>query len=250
MSAPAFVYRATVIQYAPTAGPDYLWANTWEFEAPAGLIGDPETSRAIADAFRTFHRQLLLPAFGVDRVVLSTYGPDLPFPPGFATFNYRQAGLSQPGGSPMPLSVVAFVRKEVQRGRDGKIFLRGVLTSSLLNGEEFTTGGGPEFPGALAVHAQNLINGLEGRNARIVLASGPVANVQTRTVTALTPVNARTLQYRTRRKTRLQANSLDALRQIFDDGAVDPGEVPALIDAVRGLLGGSLPPLLPPPSTP
>lgn len=248
MTAPTdFVYRATVIQYAPTDGPDYLWANTWEFSSPGGLIGDAAGAQAIADAFANFHRWVLLPRYGVDRVVLSTYGPDLPFPAGFATFPYRQPGLYAAPGNPLPLEVVAFVRKRVSRGRNGKVFLRGVLTSQMITAEAFTVPepGGPDIANRISQASSGLFSQLQAANARVVLAAGPVGAVQTRDVVALEPVNCRTLQYRTRRKTRFQANALDTLRNAYaSGGGITADEIPAVVEALRRLFGpGNFPQL-------
>ena len=245
---PVFVYRATVVQYVPVEGPDYLFANTHEFTAPAGLLGNADTTRDIALAFRDFHRALLLPAYGVDRVIIGTYGPDLPFPAGFATFPFRAPGQSSLTGRKLPLEVVAFIRKRVGRGRNGKMFLRGVLTSSSIQGEEFVPEAGANFTAAFNGAANTLLNRLTTLGADLVLASGPVPAVQTRIVTQLEAVNARTLKYRTRRKTRLQANSLDVLREIYrSGGGVTIDEIPALVQALRGLLGSGNFPELPAP---
>ncbi len=248
MSAPTFVYRALVIQYAPTDGPDYLWSNTYEFTSPAGLLNNLEQARSIANAFRTFHRRQLLPFYGVDRVVLSTYGPDLPAPPGFASFPYRELGTSNAGGRPLPLEVVAFIRKRVARGRNGKLFLRGVLTTNSIRGEEFSIDFGVDFISNLNIAATQLLNELEAADAELVLASGPLANVQTRTVFALEAVNARTLQYRTRRKTRLQQNALaDLVGAYLDDGGITADEIPVVVRSLRRLFGSRRFPELPSP---
>lgn len=242
-----FVYRANVIQFAPTDGPDYLWANVWEFSSPAGLIGDEAAAAAVANAFATYHRSLLLPLYGVDRVVLSTYGPDLPIAEGFASFPFRLRGTSSAGGSPLPLSNVAFIRKNVARGRDGKIFLRGVLTSLSITGEEFDTTRGVNFPSAHGQAATALLQALQAANARLVIARGPIGAVQTRDVISLEPVNARTLQYRTKRKSRLQQNALERLVQTVSDSAVSAGEVGPMIEALRRLFPSADWPQLPPP---
>ncbi len=248
MTTPVFVYRALVVQYAPTDGPDYVWSNTHEFTAPAGLLGNLEQARSIANAFRTFHRRQLLPAYGVDRVVLSTYGPDLPTPPGFASFPYREQGTSNAGGRPLPLEVIAFIRKRVARGRNGKIFLRGVLTTNSIRGEEFSVDFGVDFVSNLNIAATQLLNDLRAVDAELVMASGPLANVQTRTVFALEAVNARTLQYRTRRKTRLQQNALaDLVSAYTSDGGITVDEIPTVIRSLRRLFGSGRFPELPAP---
>lgn len=248
MTAPTdFVYRAMVVQYAPTDGPDYNWANVHEFTGPPGLLGDRAATQAIAVAFAAFHRSMLNARFGVDRVVLSTYGPDLPFPPGFVVENFRQQGTGPSYGPPLPLSVVLFMRREVQRGRDGKLFLRGFLSEGMLNGEELRVETGRDIPGYVNGRGAALIENLDNAGVTLVLASGPVAAVQTRPVLTLRAVNARSLQYRTRRKTRFQQNALESILGTFGDGSISPSEIPTLIEALRRLFPGRGWPELPPP---
>lgn len=242
MTQTEFIYRVTVISYSPTRGPDYLWANSHEIAAPVGLLGDEELSANVAQAFAVYHRSLLNPMFGVDRVVISTYGPDLPWPPGFAVFPARAGGLG-PSGSPLPLSIVAFVRRNVQRGRDGKLFLRGLLTPVHVAGEAITS----EIADYINTRGALLLSALENLNARMVLASGPAALIQTRTVLSLEAAGARTLQYRTRRKTRFQANAIDDLLRIVDGGGITVDELPTLISALQRLFPGRAWPQLPPP---
>lgn len=230
-----FVYRATVIQFAPTDGPDYLWANQWEFTAQPGFLNDNQRVSDVANAFRLFHQALLLPSYGVDRVVISTYGPDLPFPPGFAVFPYRSRGTNDAGGRPLPLEVVAFARKRVNRGRHGKIFLRGVLTSNAIRAEEFITDAGVDIASGIRQQGNILLATLQTLDVTPVLAVGPISALQTRPVVQIEPVNARTLQYRTRRKTRLQQNAMDNLREVLGDNAIDPSEVATVIQAIERL---------------
>lgn len=231
-----FVYRATVVQYAPTDGPDYLWANTHEFTAPAGLLGDQTNVRAVALAFASYHRSLLNPRYGVDRVVLSTYGPDLPFPPGFASESFRFQGNGTAFGPPLPLSVVLYVRRNVTRGRDGKLFLRGYFSEGMIDGEELREAGSPTLRVYIRERGAELLNALSALDCQLVLASGPIAALQTRPVLSLEAVNARTLQYRTRRKTRLQQNALGQIASAFADGSLSPEEIPQVLDGLRRLL--------------
>lgn len=248
MDAPLpFVYSATVIQFAPTDGPDYLWANRHEFIAPAGLIGDRETAEAIAQLFAQFHRRVLLNPYGVDRVVLSTAGPDLPFPPGFASYPFRVMGSVGVAGRALPLELAAFIRKRVARGKNGKMFLRGVVSTDMIRGEELVNAGGFSFVGNFDAAANQLLTGLQQRNARLVVAPNALA-ATARDVLKLEAVNVRTLQYRTRRKTRLQANAISQLREFLEEGAIVPPEsIPILLRAIRTLIGSSRP-LLPPPA--
>jgi hypothetical protein len=247
MEAP-FVYSATVIQFAPTHGPDYLWANRHDFIAPAGFIGDRETSEAVAQLFAQFHRRLLLNIYGVDRVVLHTFGEDLPFPPGFVTVPFRTLGAVGIAGRPLPLEIAAFIRKRVPRGRNGKMFLRGVLSTEMLFGEEFTnTSQGYSFTGNFESAANQLIGGLQQRGVRLVVTRSPLPPFA-RDVLRMEAVNARTLQYRSRRKSRYQMNAIEQINEILREGAeVTAENLPVLIRAIRVLVGRR-PPVLPPPT--
>jgi len=241
MTAPAdFVYQVVVVQRAPSPGDDYVWVNRHEISSPAGLLSDADAVNAVADAFRIYHQNLLLQGFIVDRVVIGTYGPDLPWPPGFASVPGPWTGQRSPAGSQaLPLECVLFVRRNVLRGRDGKLFLRGVLTASQI--DQFGNVDG-DFRNYVNGQGTNLLNALQNANVRMVMASGPIATVQTRDVGSLTAVNFRTLQFRNRRKSAIVRYQVDSLL----DNLSGPG-----VQTLRNLLARygwtDLPPLLPPP---
>jgi hypothetical protein len=241
MTAPTdFVYNVLVIQRAPSAGDDYLWVNRHEITSEAGLLGDAAAVNAVATAFANYHRNVLLQGFGVDRVVISTYGPDLPWPPGFASVPGPWTGQRSPAGSePLPLECALFVRRNVLRGRDGKFFLRGVLTAAQV--DRFGNVDG-DFRNYVNQQGTTLLNALQSANVRMVMASGPIAAVQTRDVSSLTAVNFRTLQFRTRRKSAIVRYQVDSLL----DNLTGP-EAQVLRRLLARYGWTDLPPLLPPP---
>jgi hypothetical protein len=241
MTAPTdFVYAVTVVQVAPSPGDDYVWVNRHEITSEAGLLGDANAINAVANAFGFYHANTMLNLYRVDRVVISTYGPDLPWPPGFATVPGPWGGQRSPAGSePLPLECALFVRRNVVRGRDGKMFLRGTLTAAQV--DRF---GNVDSNLQALVNQQgdNLLAALEAAGTRMVMASGPIAAVQTRDVINLRAVNFRTLQFRTRRKSAIVRYQVDTLL----DGLSGPSA-----QVLRQLLARygwtDLPPLLPPP---
>jgi len=241
MTAPTdFVYNVLVVQRAPSPGDDYLWVNRHEITSEAGLLGDAAAVDAVATAFRIFHQNVLLQGFGVDRVVISTYGPDLPWPPGFASIPGPWNGQRSPAGSePLPLECALFVRRNVLRGRDGKLFLRGVLTAAQI--DRFGNVDG-DFRNYVNQQGTALLNALQSANVRMVMASGPIAAVQTRDVSSLTAVNFRTLQFRTRRKSAIVRYQVDSLL----DNLTGP-EAQVLRRLLARYGWTDLPPLLPPP---
>jgi len=235
-----FVYNVIVVQRAPSPGDDYLWVNRHEITSQPGFLGDATAVNAVATAFANFHRNVLLQGFEIDRIVIGTYGPDLPWPPGFASIPGPWPGQRGTGGSePLPLECTLFVRRNVLRGRDGKFFLRGALTRNDI--DRFGNVDGT-FRSGVNQQGANLLNALQAVNVRMVMASGPLATIQTRDVTALTAVNFRTLQFRTRRKSAIVRYQVDSLL----DNLTGP-EAQVLRRLLARYGWTDLPPLLPPP---
>jgi len=237
-----FVYTVQVIQVAPSPGDDYVWLNRHEVTADPGLLGDADRLNAIATAFAVYHANILLQGFRVDRIVISTYGPDLPWPPGFASIPGPWGGQrSNVGSEPLPLEAVLFVRRNVVRGRDGKLFLRGALTAAQV--DRFGNVDG-DFRNYVNNQSTTLLNALAAQDVQMVMASGPIAAVQTRQVLSLQAVNFRTLQFRNRRKSAILRYQLG---QAINDVA-DPGDDIARIWQILRAFGiTEPPPLLPPP---
>jgi len=235
-----FVYNVLVVQRAPSPGDDYLWVNRHEITSAAGLLGDADAVNAVATAFRIFHQNVMLQGFVVDRIVLSTYGPDAPWPPGLSSVPGPWFGQRSPAGSePLPLECALFVRRNVLRGRDGKFFLRATLTRNDIDRFGNVDSNLLDF---VNQQGTTLLNALQAANVRMVMASGPIAAIQTRDVTSLTAVNFRTLQFRTRRKSAIVRYQVDTLL----DNLSGPGA--QLLRQLLARYGWTdLPPLLPPP---
>jgi len=233
-----FVYNVLVVQRAPSPGDDHLWVNRHEITSAAGLLGDADAVNAVATAFRTFHQNVMLQGFIVDRIVLSTYGPDLPWPPGFSSVPGPWPGQRSSGSEPLPLECALLVRRNVLRGRDGKFFLRATLTRNDVDRFGNVYGNLLDF---VNQQGTTLLNALQAANVRMVMASGPIAAIQTRDVTSLTAVNFRTLQFRTRRKSAIVRYQVDTLL----DNLSGPGA--QLLRQLLARYGWTdLPPLLPP----
>lgn len=113
-------------------GPSF-WKNTWEIDLGIGGFWANDL-QVVAEAFGDFHRALLLPFYYVDHVVISTIAEDgEPYNPDtFATVPINLPGTMaiDPSATALPLTNVLHVRKNVVRGRPGKLMLRGVLNSN------------------------------------------------------------------------------------------------------------------------
>lgn len=152
------------------------WHNRWEIDL--GVLGFwANDLSVIAQAFGTFHRNLLNSAFTVDRVVIGTYVQDgTPYDPD--TFHVEPIGLAGIGGTPegsalLPLSDVLFVRKRTVRGRPGKLYLRGFLQTNVI---ESDAGGvtrikaSANLQSAVATQFSTLVGSLG--TVKVALASG------------------------------------------------------------------------------
>jgi len=121
-------FSARVIFRAPGIV-DARWAVTHEFSSNTGGTEDG-SFRDFADSLSTFHRAMLMPAFFVERVVLSTLAEDsAPYDPTtLAVFEYDLPGTRDATGDILPLANVVLVKRVVPSGRLGNMLLRGFLT--------------------------------------------------------------------------------------------------------------------------
>lgn len=207
-----FVYNVMVINRCPSSGDDYVWVNRHQITADAGLLGDQQRLQDLADAFVTYHKYTMYEHLYVDRVVVSTYGPDLPWPAGFASIPANAQGVIGAGswGEMLPLEVALFVRRNVTRGRDGKLFLRGCIGRNQVDRfGNITTALINHVNG----HGTQLLASLQAQDVQMVMASGPVAAIQTRQVLSLEVVNFRTLQFRAKRKSSIRRYQLSQFLQ-------------------------------------
>lgn len=109
------------------------WANTHEYRALArNNFFDAQT---LALELAEVHKAFLLPAYKVERVVVSTWVPDgVPYNPDtFASFSFgMQGSRTRAGSEPTDLTVCLLLDRRVQGGRNGRILLRGCLTEEML----------------------------------------------------------------------------------------------------------------------
>jgi hypothetical protein len=105
------------------------WANSYEVQAtedssdPTIPIGNLRTW--LVGLERSIH----LTDVSFDRITISTYQPDSrPYDPTrFVSFPIFQQGQRARSGDALTLAICLFVRREVNFGRAGKLFYRGVL---------------------------------------------------------------------------------------------------------------------------
>jgi hypothetical protein len=107
------------------------WVNSYEAYSNVALnIEDPGLF-AMANDLAQAERQIHTTQVFVDRVVISTWGPDsTPYnPTRLRVVPISENGLRIPSaGDRLDLNAVLNVRREVEYGRSGKLAFRGVLT--------------------------------------------------------------------------------------------------------------------------
>ena len=229
------------------------WANRLELSAPVGGVGiDPPL---VAQAFAAAWTNVLLPAFWVDHILLSTYAPDSqPYNPSnlfVLPVGARGTRVVPAGSAALPLNNVLHVRKLTGSGRLGHLFLRGFLCTTDLTSDPNTGVVSLTDPDNFFTEMQalydNIVAGLGGA-ATLAMISGTGVILQERTVTGFAPVGIKSRDYRTRRKSRLVENALDQARSILGDGGITVDEIPAVVETVTTLvraLGAELPPVPP-----
>jgi hypothetical protein len=106
------------------------WFNTWELRATED--GDLGTLLGLVSAMVGFHSSISYNYVYVDEATVSSWVPDShPYNPlGFATVTYNQLGLTPLGVKlPVALRQTLFVKRSVDTGLQGKLFLRGALSN-------------------------------------------------------------------------------------------------------------------------
>jgi hypothetical protein len=143
-------FSARVIFRAPGIV-DQRWAVTHEFSSNVGATEDG-SFRDFADSLAVFHLNLLMPAFFVERVVLSTLAADsAPYDPTtLAVYEYNTAGQRSADGDIIPLANVVLVKRLVPNGRLGSMLLRGMLTEADIS----SPGGVPQITSISAMQVE------------------------------------------------------------------------------------------------
>lgn len=131
----SFVFRT---RKSIVAQPSRRWFNTYE----ARFFGGPatETLDQLAQGLCLYEQTMLLNIYQVDSVTIATWAEDsTPYnPASFITQPKNLVGIRPIGiGTPAPLRDTLFIRRIVESGRIGRLFLRGVL----LRGDLTTTSG-------------------------------------------------------------------------------------------------------------
>jgi hypothetical protein len=118
-----------VTQKYHTGNPSQKWVNTWEVihdgsSDYAGLV-------ACKDAIVAFEVAMANTSVYVEKSRISTLAAETAYDPqSFVTADENLPGSITPSGEPLDLRAAAFIRRQVQFGRQGKLFLRGYLDES------------------------------------------------------------------------------------------------------------------------
>lgn len=132
------------------------WYNT--FEVRSTDSGTTEDIAQLAANLCTFVVNIAYNYVYVDECTVSTWEEDShPYNPlGFLTYNYNTVGVKSLGGdSAMPLRQTLFLKRVVESGLQGKLFLRGALS---LPDVEYTDGDwGLDNPGGLQSNVNTAI---------------------------------------------------------------------------------------------
>jgi len=122
-AAEAFTIR---VRKKVIAQPSVHWFNTYECRFHG--VGESTDLDSLAAGLVEFEANLLLNVYAIDQVTISTWAEDShPYNPmSFATIPYARAGDRALGvGVAADLRTALFVKRTVESGRIGRIFLRG-----------------------------------------------------------------------------------------------------------------------------
>lgn len=143
------LYVVRTLKHLST-NPDRKWANSYEFRATtAGDAGDLLT---LGGALIDFEADMSLSTVVFDRILISTWSPDsVPYDPeAFISSSVTASGQNTAATDPQPLSFCLSVARQVFAGREGHIFLRGVLKE----GDTTAPAGKPVLVDRAAIQAQ------------------------------------------------------------------------------------------------
>jgi hypothetical protein len=112
------------------AQPDIKWFKTYQWKATANGTLDDVTQ--LMDSVRGFEVALLMPEYEVTEVTGSTYVPDShPYnPASFTTDPTIDVGIRKYNSYtdiPLPLRNAVYIERGLLTGRQGKLFLRGLV---------------------------------------------------------------------------------------------------------------------------
>lgn len=114
-----------------TTNPEQTWVNTYEIQASGDSPTYAELS-ACADRIVAFEANIHFDVVQFDHYVLSTFVPDgQPYnPASFTSVPLNTFGTRAVGDDMLALTICFYMRRNVQFGRDGRLFYRGVLQES------------------------------------------------------------------------------------------------------------------------
>jgi hypothetical protein len=143
-------FSARVIFRAPGVQ-DQRWAVTHELSSNLGGTVDGSW-QDFADSLAGFHQLLLMPAYFIERVTISTLAADSsPYDPTrLAVFEYDINGGRDADGDIIPLANVLLVKRLCIGGRLGNMMLRGMLTEA----DTSSPGGVPQVTSVLSLQSE------------------------------------------------------------------------------------------------
>lgn len=182
---------------------DNSWANSYEIKV--GTSATLANLRSFMSAAMAFEAKMCLDTTVIDRGVVSTWVPDgEPYnPASFAVLDYNTPGeeTSPAGTSMLSLDVCLHIRRIVDTGRFGKLFLRGLLTEGDIQGRAGTmvlTAPGvmnTRLAGALTDSGLSdyFLPGAPG-DIRLVMARALTGGIETRLIEDMLAVNAKNVK--------------------------------------------------------
>jgi hypothetical protein len=118
-----------VTQKYHTGNPSQKWVNTWEVLHDG--TSDYATLVACKDAIVAFEIAMANTSVYIEKSRISTLKAETDYDPqSFVTADENLPGSITPSADPLDLRAAAFIRRQVQFGRQGKLFLRGYLDES------------------------------------------------------------------------------------------------------------------------
>lgn len=114
-------------------GDDTPWYNKYVLYTETAFSAD--NFSANAEDFALFEQALHLPGVIITRALLSTYNADSnPYNPlNLAIYEFGYEGTRGGTSDPLDRDCIAYVRKQVLAGRQGKLFYRGCLREGDVN---------------------------------------------------------------------------------------------------------------------
>lgn len=120
-----------VTQKYHQGNPSQKWVNTWEVLHDG--TSDYTTLVSCKNAIVAFEAAMAQDTIWIEKSRISTLQSEQDYDPqSFVTADENVVGTISPSGDPLDLRAAAFIRRQVQFGRQGKLFLRGFLDETVV----------------------------------------------------------------------------------------------------------------------